>query len=154
MCRYEFVCVTMMSPIDDFTHVPFRFILPALLIVSNDTWAYFWGFFVGRTPLIAISPKKTWEGFIGGAVCTLITGFLVRSEYMYAAAPWHDVHRPNERAEQQIDRLPRHGCYNCGQESMRRHVSHGYVHHPSSYSCPCSWLVSFRNMNFSSAHKL
>lgn len=36
------------------------FILPALLIISNDTWAYVFGFFFGRTPLIALSPKKTW----------------------------------------------------------------------------------------------
>ena len=37
------------------------FILPALLIISNDTWAYIFGFFFGRTPLIALSPKKTWS---------------------------------------------------------------------------------------------
>ena len=30
--------------------------------------AYVFGFFFGRTPLIKLSPKKTWEGFIGGAV--------------------------------------------------------------------------------------
>jgi phosphatidate cytidylyltransferase len=29
------------------------------------------GKLLGRTPLIALSPKKTWEGFIGGAVGTL-----------------------------------------------------------------------------------
>jgi len=53
------------------------FILPVLLIVSNDVWAYFFGFFWGRTPLIKLSPKKTWEGFIGGFVMTVITGFLL-----------------------------------------------------------------------------
>lgn len=37
------------------------FILPALLIVGNDTWAYVFGFFFGKTPLIALSPKKTWS---------------------------------------------------------------------------------------------
>jgi phosphatidate cytidylyltransferase len=30
--------------------------------------AYFFGFFFGRTPLIKLSPKKTWEGFVGGGV--------------------------------------------------------------------------------------
>jgi phosphatidate cytidylyltransferase len=54
-----------------------RFILPALLIISNDTWAYIFGFFFGRTPLIALSPKKTWEGFIGAFFSTLVTGFLL-----------------------------------------------------------------------------
>jgi len=53
------------------------FLLPALLIVSNDVWAYFFGFFWGRTPLIQLSPKKTWEGFLGGFIMTLITGFLL-----------------------------------------------------------------------------
>lgn len=28
------------------------------------------GFFFGRTPLIKLSPKKTWEGFLGGCVGT------------------------------------------------------------------------------------
>lgn len=28
------------------------------------------GFFFGRTPLIQLSPKKTWEGFLGGCVGT------------------------------------------------------------------------------------
>ena len=30
-----------------------------------------YGFFFGRTPLISLSPKKTWEGFIGGMLVTL-----------------------------------------------------------------------------------
>ena len=53
------------------------FILPALLIVSNDCWAYVFGFFFGRTPLIRLSPKKTWEGFIGAFVMTMVTGFVL-----------------------------------------------------------------------------
>nr|GMD65880.1 TMV resistance protein N-like [Ipomoea batatas] len=37
------------------------FLLPASLIVINDIAAYLVGFFFGRTPLIKLSPKKTWE---------------------------------------------------------------------------------------------
>jgi CDP-diglyceride synthetase len=44
------------------------FILPILMVVMNDVMAYMFGFFFGKTPLIKLSPKKTWEGFIGGAV--------------------------------------------------------------------------------------
>jgi phosphatidate cytidylyltransferase len=45
---------------------------PASLVICNDCMAYVFGFFFGRTPLIALSPKKTWEGFIGGGVSTLV----------------------------------------------------------------------------------
>jgi phosphatidate cytidylyltransferase len=34
----------------------------------NDTWAYLVGSMIGRTPLTKISPKKTWEGTIGGII--------------------------------------------------------------------------------------
>lgn len=46
-------------------------VLPCILIAAiwiNDTMAYLVGSFVGKTPLSSISPKKTWEGTIGGAV--------------------------------------------------------------------------------------
>lgn len=55
-----------------------RFVLPALLIAINDVAAYFFGFFFGKTPLIKLSPKKTWEGFIGASVATMISAFVVR----------------------------------------------------------------------------
>ncbi|KNC50923.1 phosphatidate cytidylyltransferase [Thecamonas trahens ATCC 50062] len=54
----------------------FWFLLPSTLIFVNDITAYMWGFHFGRTPLIQLSPKKTWEGFIGGGLCTLIWGFV------------------------------------------------------------------------------
>lgn len=38
----------------------------------NDTMAYLVGSFFGRTPLSAISPKKTWEGTLGGIVLCVI----------------------------------------------------------------------------------
>ena len=44
------------------------FILPILMIVINDVMAYMFGFFLGKTPLIKLSPKKTWEGYLGGGV--------------------------------------------------------------------------------------
>ncbi|XP_066317209.1 phosphatidate cytidylyltransferase 1-like isoform X5 [Miscanthus floridulus] len=55
----------------------FWFLLPASLIVINDIFAYLFGFFLGRTPLIKLSPKKTWEGFIGASVTTIISAFLM-----------------------------------------------------------------------------
>ncbi|KAI5700038.1 hypothetical protein M8J75_013119 [Diaphorina citri] len=52
------------------------FIVPVSMIICNDVWAYVFGFFFGRTPLIKLSPKKTWEGFIGGGFATVIFGLL------------------------------------------------------------------------------
>ena len=49
-----------------------------LLIWSNDTFAYLTGRKLGKTPLFErISPKKTWEGTIGGIGFTLATGILI-----------------------------------------------------------------------------
>ena len=47
-----------------------------VLIWSNDTFAYVCGRLFGRTKLFErISPKKTWEGTIGGIVFALIAGY-------------------------------------------------------------------------------
>lgn len=53
------------------------FIVPVSMIICNDIMAYVFGFFFGKTPLIKLSPKKTWEGFIGGGVSTVIFGFVL-----------------------------------------------------------------------------
>lgn len=43
----------------------------------NDTMAYLVGSLIGKTPLTKISPKKTWEGTIGGIIlCVIAVGFL------------------------------------------------------------------------------
>ena len=53
---------------------------PCLIIFSiwiNDTMAYLVGSFIGKTPLTKISPKKTWEGTLGGIIlCVITIGFL------------------------------------------------------------------------------
>ena len=55
-------------------------ILPCAVILSiwiNDTMAYIVGSLIGKTPFSKISPKKTWEGTIGGGImCILIMGLL------------------------------------------------------------------------------
>jgi phosphatidate cytidylyltransferase len=52
------------------------FVLACMWI--NDTMAYLVGSFIGRTPLSSVSPKKTWEGTIGGVLLTvLIAGSLL-----------------------------------------------------------------------------
>jgi len=51
------------------------FLLPHVLIMINDTFAYFFGLAFGRTRLIQLSPSKTWEGFIGGAFSTVVVSW-------------------------------------------------------------------------------
>ncbi|MBI3133138.1 MAG: phosphatidate cytidylyltransferase [Bacteroidetes bacterium] len=49
-----------------------------ILIWCNDTFAYLTGRLIGKHKLFErISPKKTWEGFIGGAVFAMIAGILL-----------------------------------------------------------------------------
>ena len=62
------------------------FLLPASLVIVNDIAAYVAGFFCGRTPLIAVSPKKTWEGFLGGAVGTVGASWVL-ADFM-SRPPW------------------------------------------------------------------
>ncbi|MBX9783840.1 MAG: phosphatidate cytidylyltransferase [Chitinophagaceae bacterium] len=49
--------------------------VPLMLIGSiwiNDTMAYVVGSLIGKTPLSSISPKKTWEGTIGGIILSVL----------------------------------------------------------------------------------
>ncbi len=48
-----------------------------VLTWANDTFAYLWGRLFGKTKLFErISPKKTWEGTIGGALTTIVFSIL------------------------------------------------------------------------------
>jgi phosphatidate cytidylyltransferase len=66
------------------------FLVPLIIIASiwiNDTMAYIVGSLIGKTPLTSISPKKTWEGTIGGIV--LSTGILTLVGYLINAVWVH-----------------------------------------------------------------
>ncbi|VDL72328.1 unnamed protein product [Nippostrongylus brasiliensis] len=58
------------------------FLVPVAMIICCDVMSYMFGFFFGRTPLIKLSPKKTWEGFIGGAISTVVFGVML-SYFLY-----------------------------------------------------------------------
>lgn len=63
------------------------------LIWANDTFAYLVGRAIGKTKLFErISPKKTWEGTIGGAVFTQGVAYLI-SVYFTELPPvhWHAI---------------------------------------------------------------
>jgi phosphatidate cytidylyltransferase len=70
------------------------FLLPTSLVIVNDIGAYVAGFFFGRTPLISLSPKKTWEGFLGGAVATVAASWVladVASRFPWLTCPRGDL---------------------------------------------------------------
>jgi phosphatidate cytidylyltransferase len=58
------------------------FILTVVLFLigwATDTFAYYVGRSIGKRPLApAVSPKKTWEGAIGGTLGALLAGVLLK----------------------------------------------------------------------------
>jgi phosphatidate cytidylyltransferase len=59
------------------TFQPFLPMGVLVILWINDSGAYFAGRFLGKRKLFErISPKKTWEGFFGGAVAGLIASFV------------------------------------------------------------------------------
>lgn len=55
------------------------------LIWSNDTLAYLGGSLFGKHKMYErISPGKTWEGTIIGAVCTMGVGFILNMDHTYS----------------------------------------------------------------------
>jgi phosphatidate cytidylyltransferase len=52
-------------------------LMPAMLVIINDIFAYVFGRLFGKTRLIELSPKKTLEGFLGGFLSTFLMAFYV-----------------------------------------------------------------------------
>ena len=74
---FSFVCQVLGHwKLDDFTPN----IVAGILFLTwiNDVGAYLIGSTMGKTPLFPrISPKKTWEGTVGGAVLCIAAGFVI-----------------------------------------------------------------------------
>lgn len=57
-------------------------LLPFALTFSNDSMAYFIGKKIGKHKFYpAVSPNKTWEGVIGGAIGAVIAAFIYQQLY-------------------------------------------------------------------------
>lgn len=60
-----------------------------LIIWGNDAGAYFTGMLFGKHKLFErVSPKKTWEGSIGGIVIGLLVSYVIAHYYVH----WNMVH--------------------------------------------------------------
>ena len=66
--------------INNTNEIIYHKLIPCSIIFSiwiNDTMAYIVGSLIGKTPLSKISPKKTWEGTLGGIIlATFIAGVI------------------------------------------------------------------------------
>lgn len=59
-----------------------------LILWASDTGAYFAGTKFGKTKLFErVSPKKSWEGFLGGAFSAIAVAFIL-SQYFHVIADW------------------------------------------------------------------
>ena len=85
---YVGVCVGALTVL---RHLGVRFIVYLFTItVLTDTFALVFGMLLGKHKMApVISPKKTWEGAIGGSIVATIVGFLFIFFYPYFASPFH-----------------------------------------------------------------
>ena len=100
-------CLMMIDFISNFTHSnftmisfeeifnPFFNVIPCGIVFSiwiNDTMAYIVGSLIGKTPFSKISPKKTWEGTIGGAILCVVViallGYFIPVAQLIAVKHW------------------------------------------------------------------
>ncbi len=74
---------------DYFGNFSLEVLMLFILIWSSDSFAYFTGRLFGKHKMAPkISPKKTWEGFAGGVVLTLILGFFIEKYYPELRGNW------------------------------------------------------------------
>ncbi|MEN8156679.1 MAG: phosphatidate cytidylyltransferase [Bacteroidota bacterium] len=72
------------------TYLPLIPLSVIALVWINDIFAYLTGSLLGKHPITPrLSPGKTWEGFVGGIVFTLLAGWLLfRITGVNSAASW------------------------------------------------------------------
>jgi phosphatidate cytidylyltransferase len=70
-------------------------VIPCAIIFSiwvNDTMAYIVGSFIGKNSLSTISPKKTWEGTIGGIIlCVVVITLAGGATPFYTWKDWMSI---------------------------------------------------------------
>ena len=79
---FPFALINLLTYESDGGYNPYLVLGYFILIWLNDTSAFVVGSLIGRNPLYqSISPKKTWEGFIGGVIFCLIGAYLLSFYY-------------------------------------------------------------------------
>ena len=88
-CLTLILCVAQLKFVVFMIHEGlFWFLFPVSLVIANDTFAYFSGITFGKrffsSPLVQISPNKTWEGFIGSLILTIVYA-------IYGSSVWGSI---------------------------------------------------------------
>ncbi len=88
----------------------FWFALPIMLVVSNDSFAWLAGITCGKKfiqrKFISLSPNKTWEGFIGGWIGTMIFGWHLSrfmAQYTWMTCPTNSFSLLPSKLECELD---------------------------------------------------
>ena len=102
----------------------FWYLFPQGCIAYNDTFAYLFGRFFGKHKLIQVSPNKTVEGFLGGAVGNLFAAFFMSGYQLTtkSAGFW--------KCESSLYSFPLFENYEC--------QTYNQVFHETTYSLPFS----------------
>uniref|UniRef100_A0A7S3KYI8 Phosphatidate cytidylyltransferase n=1 Tax=Amphora coffeiformis TaxID=265554 RepID=A0A7S3KYI8_9STRA len=76
----------------------FWYVFPCCLVFTNDIMAYVCGMTWGRKfiqrPFLSFSPNKTWEGFIGGALSTVVVAWYLSkflAQYEWMTCPTNEI---------------------------------------------------------------
>jgi len=70
--------------INNTNEIIYHKLIPCTIIFSiwiNDTMAYIVGSLIGKTPLSKISPKKTWEGTLGGIILAILVAGIIAWQF-------------------------------------------------------------------------
>ena len=84
------MALLMFNPVADYHYSHSVFLAVLVMVWVNDTFAYLSGRLFGKTLIFPeVSPKKTWEGSVGGVVFTIISGIIFASIYSFMGlAAW------------------------------------------------------------------
>ncbi|MBJ6763211.1 phosphatidate cytidylyltransferase [Myxococcaceae bacterium JPH2] len=90
---YSGIGLTALSALRLLPQDGLAWVICALTITwANDTLAYFAGRFLGKHKLYpAVSPNKTWEGFFGGMVGSVLGMFIARGFFFPVFTAWDCV---------------------------------------------------------------
>ena len=83
----------IVTPFDQYPrqYMPEALLSLFIILWANDSGAYLFGSWLGKTKMIErISPKKTWEGAIGGAITALVVS-VVLFHYIGFISPVHAI---------------------------------------------------------------